>query len=202
MVSPLPHDSEFVAELTDDDLKRVWTADNLCETHDWLSHVVLHEAAHAIYAAKREIPFTTLTIFPAELWRIDAEGVHMGKVQLANDDMTWVQERPEEALDFFLVGAASENQFLKHNLEHVDRGDFLRWRQSMGLQDATHRELVRQMLREARVRSAQAVLEMRSDISKVFLALGSKLERDDAGHFSNFRHPLVLTSDEISDLIN
>ncbi|MDQ6837796.1 MAG: hypothetical protein M3137_05520 [Actinomycetota bacterium] len=120
--------------------------DLLCSQHGWLGHVFVHEAAHAVAAAQRRIPFAEVRILQPDNWMAAHDGTMLGGVRLENDAQVWVRAEPVAALEFVLAGAFAERAAFGHCLMGAHRGDLDVWRIGAGLTAAQHLERIEAFL--------------------------------------------------------
>ncbi|HST47093.1 hypothetical protein [Jatrophihabitans sp.] len=98
-----------------------------------MTHVFIHEAAHAVAALDRHIPFNGVFIQDLAGWvRWNATGLMLGGVQISSDPAIWLLPDPVAALEFVLAGSAAESVVLGHILEGSYVGDVEVWRRGMG----------------------------------------------------------------------
>ena len=111
--------------------------DSLCPEHGGLSHICVHEAAHAVAAVDRGIRFSHVEVPPLDQWVPAHDGYVAGAVHLHEPDPTaWVPHNPVAALEFLLAGAVAENGVFDHDLAGYG-GDLTLWRRGMRLTGAS-----------------------------------------------------------------
>lgn len=106
--------------------------DAICPRHGGLTHIALHEAAHAVAAVGLGVRFTTIELFSPRSWDLTAER-GMGGVVRVMPSPDWMPERPREGLEFALSGSVAEDLVLGHALDDSHSGDLDHWRVGVGL---------------------------------------------------------------------
>jgi hypothetical protein len=174
-------------------------ADGSCK-NQWIHHVMVHEAGHAIFASRRGIPFVDVQVYPPKQVN-DQLGAnnwaHAGGLQLVEADPTkWIPEDPDAALDVLLAGTLAERFLLACYLDRAYEGDQAMWAQGMG----TDRQGARALLESSMPRVWMEMSRCFEQIEMVVLEFQRQLIvqlEEGAG----FTHPLVLTEDAVSSLV-
>ena len=87
--------------------------DAICPVHGWMSHVFLHEAAHAVAAIDRDIEFRHVTITTPAGWTKDhPDGIALGGLYLDPPASRWVESQPLKAYEMVLAGSLAEREAL------------------------------------------------------------------------------------------
>lgn len=178
-----------------------------CRNHGWLSHVIVHESAHAAFASKYGIEFHDVTVLPPAEWATQGENRRAGGVRPIQNGTLWVPEMPELAMDLAMVGSVAEEKAYRHHLDASYVGDVWFWAAGMGMQ-ATEENVrkiakeLRPLVEESRKRlwagTLQAVL---ADTEKIARALIAKVETTDGKYYQVLNEPLVLTAEEVARII-
>ncbi|MFZ1374347.1 hypothetical protein [Nostocoides sp.] len=121
--------------------------DAICPVHGWMSHVFLHEAAHAVAAIDRDIEFRHVTITTPAGWTKDhPDGIALGGLYLDPPASRWVESQPLKAYEMVLAGSLAEREALGHWLPEGYAGDLRIFRLGAGLLEATAQEALEQLL--------------------------------------------------------
>ena len=109
------------------------TGDEYCSIHGWQSHAFIHEAAHAVAALDRGIPFDGVFIQSRAGWvQRNISDTMLGGVEIDPDPRVWLLPDPIAALEVILAGSLAEKLSLEHTLEGSYIGDIEVWRRNLG----------------------------------------------------------------------
>jgi hypothetical protein len=161
--------------------------DALCRKHGWMSHVFVHEGAHAVAALDRSIPFSGLFVNDIGTWvRQNESETLLGGVQIDPDPAVWLYPNPVAALEFILAGATAEDELFGDTLDGSHVGDFKVWRQGMGMTDAQTLAQIDERLGEpfadVVIRTRQWVRDNRTRIGTTAKALSGSSSLGDGLH--------------------
>lgn len=108
--------------------------DDVCGRHGVLPHVVVHEAAHAVAAARHGIRFAEVRVRPPGGWVAHSGGHRAGGVVMGADDpLAWVRADPAAAFLFVMAGSAAEFVVLGHHMPRSWLGDLTLWCRGFGV---------------------------------------------------------------------
>jgi hypothetical protein len=168
--------------------------------NQWIHHVMVHEAGHAIFALRRGISFVDVQVYPPKQVN-DQLGAnswaHAGGLQLVEADPTkWIPEDPDAALDVLMAGTLAERFFFACYLDGAYEGDQAIWAQGMG----TDRQEAGERLGSSMPRVWMEMNHCLEQIQTVVLEFQRQLMvQQDEG--AGFTYPLVLTEDAILSLM-
>ncbi|MFJ4228424.1 hypothetical protein ACIPYV_12760 [Paenarthrobacter nicotinovorans] len=175
-------------------------ADGSCIYHE-MHHVMLHEAAHAVFAIRRGVPFVELTVLPPKFVNrqlLENGQAHAGWLQPINDDPAqWIPQVAEEALDMLVAGALAERFFFDCYLEKSYLGDMQLWSAGMGAETA---EQAGPAIESSSLRVWNEMSRCSGDVQAVASALQAQLKPPVDG-VSIFDEALTLTHKQVESLI-
>lgn len=171
-----------------------------CPKHGWLSHAVIHEAGHAVAAARLGFEFIDVTIPPpaesmlAAGGHFEAAGVQMPSAN-AED---WAGDRYQEAAVFLLAGTCAEEAAFEHTLASSSNGDMNVF---ANLTTELSKEESLRYINEGTPLAIEFVRAHFADISRVARALSEGIHADPDGRYFDFDTALKLTYDEVRTLV-
>jgi hypothetical protein len=176
-----------------------------CPAHGFLSHLVTHEAAHAVFAVDLGIDFLDVTIEPPQhaLMQLREPGdqTALGGVRMAVEDpAVWVLSRPHESLEFVLAGSWAELVYLNHCLDGGHQGDLEIWRRGMGWFDPVESADFSAYLEIVQPRAELRLADRRLAIQAVGQALLSQIP-EQGGPVGTVSAPLVLSAAEVGEIL-
>lgn len=176
----------------------------VCPQHGWLSHAAIHEAAHAVFAHARGIPFIDISLAtPADLAPLWTGGsVEGGGLRLTTAEPTaWVPQQPDAAADMLLAGVSAE----KHAFGHVGRTsadrDVKILRLGMGWVDPEHEVETLDAIKRSRVRLLEEMPTRYDTIVLVATELTRDVKADDYGVYPDFDERPRLSAEEVAAII-
>ena len=113
--------------------------DGLCPEHGGLSHVVIHEAGHAVVGVQLNLRFVDVSVnkdprdHHNEMGRLTGGGVRVDSPEVLAE---LVRNDPAGSLRFFLAGALAEKGGFGHTLDNSYSSDLNLWRNFAGLVEA------------------------------------------------------------------
>ena len=118
----------------------------ICPAHGWMSHTFLHEAAHAVMAIHRGLPFIRISVGTPEYF----EPIHAGRevaggLHVPQPISDWVQKDPLGSYEMMIAGKVIEDAALSHHLEGGWHGDLALWCMGMGMTEYS-KEVVEETL--------------------------------------------------------
>lgn len=106
----------------------------VCLEHGWMGHTFLHEAAHAIMAIDRDLPFLRIAVGTPEYFDQVVAGREVaGGLYVPNPISEWVQKNPLASFEMMIAGKVIEEGAFGHHLEGSWHGDMALWCHGMGI---------------------------------------------------------------------
>ncbi|MGG7105199.1 hypothetical protein [Rhodococcus sp. 24CO] len=175
-----------------------------CPQHGWISHAAIHEAAHAVFAHARGIPFIDISLAtPADLAPLWTGGsVEGGGLQLTTSDPTvWVPQRPDDAADVLLAGVQAEEYAFGHIGRTSGDGDVKILRLGMGWVTPEHETECKGAINRSRSRLREEMPARYETIRLVATELTRDVKVDDYGAYSDFDERPRLSAEEVAAII-
>ncbi len=176
----------------------------VCPRHGWISHAAIHEAAHAVFAHARGIPFIDISLAtPADLEPLWTGGsVEGGGLQLATaDPTTWVPQRPDDAADMLLAGVQAEAYAFGHVGRSSGGGDAQILRMGMGWVTPENETELKGAISRSLSRLQEEMPARYETIALVAKELTRDVKADDYGVYSDFDERPRLSAEEVAAII-
>ncbi|MFD3510104.1 hypothetical protein [Nocardia sp. NPDC058666] len=176
----------------------------ICAEHGWLSHVAVHEAAHAVIAHARGIEFVDITIaHPAALAELLGGGPAVaGGLRLTTaEHRSWMPRQPDSALDTLMAGHVAEKLAFQHYLPNGHSGDLKILAMGMGWSPDTDPAIIDVALQNSRGRLEPEIVQRYAAIKRIVDEIGRRLEVDQYGSDTGFNADLRLHAEEVIALI-
>jgi hypothetical protein len=118
----------------------------ICPEHGWMSHTFLHEAAHAVMAIDRGLPFIRIAVGTPEYFEPAQAGREIaGGLYVPKPISDWIREDPVASYEMMIAGKIVEDGAFGHHLEGGWHGDLALWCGGMGLSEYSN-EVVEEAL--------------------------------------------------------
>ena len=168
-----------------------------CVVHGWASHVVIHEAAHAVFAVNHGIPIREVRIEPPAgfLGLVDGKRIVAGGVTIEGDPSVWIPARGETALDFLVIGRVAEIGFFQHALPNSDAGDLALWKSATGWEATTEQiDASRERMRLEVEASENAILALAHEFRR-------SLNVNEGGSYTGFDEALIIAGADVVRIV-
>ena len=181
--------------------------DPLCNAHGWMSHVFVHEAAHAVAAIDRSIEFSHIEVLTPAQWTQDhPDGAAVGGLHLAPPPSLWVLPDPVKALEMVLAGFLAEEGVYQHHISEGYRGDLRIWRLGAGLANGQTKTSIEEVLgcsmADLLASTRTWLVEAFPRIRRVAVALAGADENSVLAVIDYGTGPWSMTYDEVRALIS
>lgn len=169
-----------------------------CPKHGWVSHVVIHEAAHAVFALKNGFSIREVRIGPPAslMGLVDGRSAVAGGAVVEGDPNVWIPARGETALDLLLIGRVAENRFLEHSLRSSDEGDLRLWASATGSAPTTEQK------NSSRTRMWRELGSVDQAILAVAREFRDRLGVDGEGRYFDFDEAVVLSGEDLVRIVS
>ncbi|UKA56950.1 hypothetical protein [Arthrobacter sp. FW306-2-2C-D06B] len=173
-----------------------------CVRHGLLRHTLVHEAGHAVAAARLNIEFVDVFVLPPGTKSEMGNGFLGGALQLVHFENGWAVDRIDDAYEMYLMGAMAERNILQHQLKDGFLQDLDRFKRAgnnlNGLPEAEFQPL------HLRVKSKidENWLQIERDVRALIRAFAAQFTASGEQVMSGLSEPLLLTSAEVHSILN
>ena len=173
-----------------------------CGDHGLLKHVLVHEAGHAVAAARLNIDFLDVSVLPPGSRTPMGDGFLGGGLQLTSFGNGWAVDRIDDAYEMCLMGVVAERNILSHELkggflQDIDRfkraGNYLN-----GLPPADFQPLHQRVM--SRIDAKWPQIER--DIRALIGAFAAQFTASGAKVMSGLTEPLLLTAAAVHSILD
>lgn len=178
-----------------------WDHSN-CGQHGVLKHILVHEAGHAVAAARLNIEFLDVSVIPPGS-RTDMDGGFLGGgLQLMRFENGWAVDRIDDAYEMCLMGVVAERKILQHQLKEGFLQDIERFKSAGnyldGLPEADFQPLHQRVMSKIDGNWPQ----IERDIRALVGAFAAQFTASGAQVMSGLTEPLLLTSAEVHSILD
>lgn len=173
-----------------------------CVRHGLLRHILVHEAGHAVAAARLNIDFVHVSVTPPEERTKVNDGFIGGGLQLTRFENGWAVDRIDDAYEMCLMGVVAERNMLQHQLKEGFLQDLDRFKRAGnyldGLPEADFQPLHQRVMSKIDENWSQ----IEQDIRAVVNAFAAQFTASGAEVMRGLTEPLLLTSAEVHSILD
>ncbi|THJ64580.1 hypothetical protein E8P82_14685 [Arthrobacter echini] len=193
--------AEWLDQPFDPETADGWDRAN-CGHHGLLKHVLVHEAGHAVAAARLNIEFLDVSVLPPGRRTAMGDGFLGGGVQLTLFENGWAVDRIDDVYEMCLMGVVAERKILQHQLKDGFLQDIERFKRAgnylNGLPEADFQPLHQRVMSNIDENWSQT----ERDVRALIRAFAAQFTASGAQVLSGLMEPLVLTSAEVHSLLD
>ena len=173
-----------------------------CGHHGLLKHILVHEAGHAVAAARLKIDFLDVSVVPPGKRTEMGDGFLGGSLQLARFENGWAVDRIDEAYEMCVMGVVAERNILQHQLKAGFLQDIEQFKRAAnylnGLPPADFQPLHQRVMSKVDKNWPQ----IERDIRTLIRAFAAQFTASDAMAMGGLAIPIVLTSAEVHSILD
>jgi hypothetical protein len=173
-----------------------------CVRHGLLRHILVHEAGHAVAAARLNIEFVDVSVTPPEERTKVNDGFIGGGLQLVHFEYGWAADRIDDAYEMLLMGVVAERRILQDALNGGYLQDVERFKVAAnyldGVPEADLKALHQRVMSKIDVNWSQ----IEQDIRAVVNAFAAQFTASGAEVMRGLTEPLLLTSAEVRSILD
>jgi hypothetical protein len=173
-----------------------------CGRHGVLKHILVHEAGHAVAAARLNIEFLTVSVMPPRGRTEMGDGFLGGGLELTRFENGWAVDRIDDAYEMCLMGVVAERKMLQHQLKDGFLQDLERFKRAGnyldGLPEADFQPLHLRVMSKIDENWSQ----IERDIRALIGAFAAQFTASGAQVMSGLMEPLLLTSAEVHSILD
>ena len=173
-----------------------------CVRHGLLRHIFVHEAGHAVAAARLNIEFVDVSVTPPEERTKVNDAFIGGGLQLTRFENGWAVDRIDDAYEMCLMGVVAERKMLQHQLKEGFLQDLDRFKRAGnyldGLPEADFQPLHQRVMSKIDENWSQ----IEQDIRAVVNAFAAQFTAPGPEVMRGLTEPLLLTSAEVHSILD
>lgn len=172
-----------------------------CGEHGFLKHVLVHEAGHAVAAARLDIDFVDVAVMPPGNRTKMGDGLLGGGLRLSRFENGWAADRIDEAFEMCLMGAVAEKKILQHELKGGFLQDVEQFKRAGNYLDGVPQAVFQPLHSRVMAKIDEKWSQIERDIRVVVGAFAKQFTASDAQLVPYLTEPLVLTSSEVRSIL-
>lgn len=173
-----------------------------CARHGLLRHILVHEAGHAVAAARLNIEFVDVSVTPPEERPQVNNGFIGGGLQLVRFEYGWAADRIDDAYEMLVMGVEAERRILQDALNGGYLQDVERFKVAGNYLDGVPAADAQQLYQRFKVKVDENWPQIEQDIRALVGAFAAQFTASGAQVMSALAEPLLLTSAEVHSILD
>ncbi|ALV47219.1 hypothetical protein MB46_18685 [Arthrobacter alpinus] len=173
-----------------------------CGHHGLLKHLLVHEAGHAVAAARLNIEFLDVSIAPPGNRTEMGGGLLGGSLKLTRFENGWAVDCIDEAYEMFMMGVVAERKMLRHQLEDGYLQDVDRFLRAGNYLDGMPLEEFQLLRQRVMATVDENWPQTERDIRALIRVFAAQFTASGAKSMDGLTIPLLLTSAEVHSILD
>lgn len=170
--------------------------------HGLLKHSLVHEAGHAVAAARLNIEFVDVSVMPPEGRTPVNDGFIGGGLQLVRFEHGWAADCIDDAYEMLLMGMETERRMLQDALNGGYLQDVERFKVAANYLDGVPAADAQQLGQRFNTKIDENWPQIEQDIRALVAAFAAQFTASGAQVMSALAEPLLLTSAEVHSILD